>query len=105
MISPAVILKYWRPLALVGAVAATFGAGAWTGREWQRGLYARAQAAQQAAWREALAKLRVSEAVRLAETADLRARLDEVTNEILADPAGAAPALGVSDAQRLNRIR
>jgi len=99
------LLRNWRLIALAGAVVALFASGVWSGPEWEKGRQARALAAQEAAWREAADKLRVSAQHQLQESADLRAKLDEVTNEILADPAGAAPALGVSDAERLNRIR
>lgn len=93
-------------LAAYGAIlAVVFASGAWTGREWQMGRQARAVEAQAAADAATRSTINIAEAARLAETARLGFTLGEVTNETLADPDAGAVAIGVRDAQRLNRIR
>lgn len=93
-------------LAIYGAaVAGIFAAGLWMGAEWQIGRHARALAAQTAADDLARAAAHAIAAAQLAAEYDLGKTVGEIVDEARGDPDAGLRALGLRDAQRLNRIR
>lgn len=91
--------------AYAALLAGVFASGAWTGREWQLGVQARAVAAQEVANATRRAAGNAAEAARLADEAAVGFTLGNVADDALADPDAGLVSLGLRDAKRLNSIR
>lgn len=87
-----------RGLIAIGLVVALFAGGWWTGRELERGKQAEADLAG------AETTLQYTAGAAKAQQA-ATFTLGEITRDATADPDAGTCALGLRDAQRLNRLR